>query len=86
MIIKYINGKIKNKDFSLVIYYIVFLKSRVEERSCYLAEKVLQKCYLNCIVISKLASKKKAPLLRTGSHTYSGWMLKNVKRYFWILK
>lgn len=44
MFIKYINGKIKNKDFSLVIYYIVFLNSKVEERSRYLAEKVLQKC------------------------------------------
>lgn len=44
MFIKYINGNIKNKDFSPVIYYIVFLKSKVEERSRYLAKKVLQKC------------------------------------------
>lgn len=40
MFIKYINGNIKNKDFSLVIYYIVFLKSKVEG-SRYLAKKVL---------------------------------------------
>lgn len=44
MFIKYINGNIKNKDFSLVIYYIACLKGKVEERSRYLAKKVLQKC------------------------------------------